>query len=748
MKKGFSIFMAFAILVCGVSGVWEEKIQAITKYPEKNQSISEFEKNPIAGSDKEENYVVVVESEEHINTLEKNYNVVDTSEYEKPLAAEKNMLSISMTGDEARELQSKKDVLLVERDTLMKACSRGNRKIEVRKNNSKNRKKGEWNLQAIKVNVNRTHSTEAKKKVKVAVLDSGVDYDNDIEIAESINLVPGEEDMSPLFVDDTGHGTGVAGIVAAKDNGKGITGINDRVELYSARILSNDTAPISRVVEGIYWAIEKHVNIINISFSTPENSQLLSKAIQDAYDAGILIVAAAGNDKQVEYPAAYDEVIAVGSVDYEGNKSDASASGEKLELVAPGEKVMCSALLGGTVAASGTSLSAPHVTAVASLLWEKDLSVSHEFIRGLLNASANGYGDKNKYGNGLVDYQYALKIYDDYKKEYDDVHRLIETDTDKPAVDTETTEIPANESSRIVFDENNYVEGRWAGHGDTVAEYTTVKNFQYGAKAPDTMDGLKGLSANHAWHGGRFCNFVANYRYLNKVARAVNDLAEGASVNTIKDKIKNVAQVKGMNCLEYGNMESSSQSKYADGIYEGLKRDLCTYIAPELQGKTKRQKEAYVFGLASHVATDAFAHASYRYNGYKWNYIKHEKTKNKDGVEVFNPRHPLYADRTGCVKRRFASAKAVLQNIVSRFENERSSVDIIHDFAIDSAWVDGTRRKYYNTYFIKYTIDADNDNATYRIYHFADYMLTAGETNGDMLNMYSLASEYPGNILK
>lgn len=288
------------------------------------------------------------------------------------------------------------------------------------------------------------------------------------------------------------------------------------------------------------------------------------------------------------------------------------------------------------------------------------------------------------------------------------------------------------------------MEGRWADHAGTASWYTDVKNFQYGAREPDSNAGLKGIDDNHAWHGARLCNYVAIYRYLNKVARAVNDLGESASITSIRSKIKSVDAVAGMNVCQYAKLKAGSQAKYAGGVYEGLKNDLSTYVAPILYGKTKRQKEAFVFGLASHVATDAYAHSSYRYNGYKWNHIKHIK----DDKGNWDMKNPLHADNINCVERRFESAKAVLKNIVSRFNNERSSVNIIRDFAIDSPYAEGTRRKYYNTYFTKYTLDNRNKDATYRLYYFWDYMLCAGESDGFMLNMYSLASEYPVNLLK
>ena len=122
-----------------------------------------------------------------------------------------------------------------------------------------------------------------KNKVKVALLDSGVDLFNDIEVKESINLLPGEEEVLPLFWDTSGHGTSIAGVLAAQDNKEGITGIDPDIELYSARVLDNNkTAPISRIVEAVYWAMEKDVDIISISFGTTQYSEALEIAIKEA----------------------------------------------------------------------------------------------------------------------------------------------------------------------------------------------------------------------------------------------------------------------------------------------------------------------------------------------------------------------------------------------------------------------------------------------------------------------------------
>lgn len=264
------------------------------------------------------------------------------------------------------------------------------------------------------VSTNTVQQDEApSQKVKIALIDSGVNYSVDIDVKERKNFIPDQNEIPTLYEDVSGHGTNIAGIIAAKDNGIGITGINPNVELYSAKVLdAGNTAPISRVIEGIEWAIEKKVNIINISFTTNTNSKELHDIIRKAYEKNILIIAAAGNEGYVAYPAAYPEVIAVGSVNSKGDTSQFSPSDKTVELVAPGELITASDVFDTVSTNSGTSYSAPYVTAVASLLWEKDLSCSNNFIRCILNCNANLYWNSEQYGYGLVDYEFASAIYE------------------------------------------------------------------------------------------------------------------------------------------------------------------------------------------------------------------------------------------------------------------------------------------------------------------------------------------------
>lgn len=207
-----------------------------------------------------------------------------------------------------------------------------------------------WNVEVI--GVDDTESEKLKKDVvKIAIIDSGIDYSENINVVERMNFFDGE--ISPLFEDNTGHGTAIAGIIASDGQNGSTKGINPNVDIYSARVLDRkNKAPVSRIVEAIYWAIDKKVNIINISFGTTKYSEVLHNAIKDAKKAGILIFAASGNEGEsvnkgtVEYPAAFEEVVSVGATDPSGEVADLTSRDGEVDIVAPGIEITSEGWLG------------------------------------------------------------------------------------------------------------------------------------------------------------------------------------------------------------------------------------------------------------------------------------------------------------------------------------------------------------------------------------------------------------------
>lgn len=194
-----------------------------------------------------------------------------------------------------------------------------------------------------------------------------------------------------MLICQSRHGTAVADIINT---------IAPQAQICSVRIMdSNNRGRLSDVVAGIYWCMEHDIDVINMSFGTNVESEILHKAIQDATEKGIMVVAAAGNGGEtegVEYPAAYEEVIAVGAVNTSAQKTGESAVGEEVEIVAPGEQILTKSMLGLETVNSGTSMAAPHVTGAAVRLLQEDSTADANIVRQVLNQSSKGGGRYRK----------------------------------------------------------------------------------------------------------------------------------------------------------------------------------------------------------------------------------------------------------------------------------------------------------------------------------------------------------------
>ncbi|RJQ26288.1 MAG: peptidase S8 [Peptococcaceae bacterium] len=229
--------------------------------------------------------------------------------------------------------------------------------------------------------------------VKVAFIDTGVDKDHPDLKGNlkggilTINTGPyARKNPAKGWEDDNGHGTHVAGIMAALDNTIGVTGVGPTASLYAVKALDRKgSGYLSDVIEGIDWCIQNGMDVVNMSLGASTDSLDLHAAVQRAYEAGIVVVAAAGNDgpgdNTVLYPARYPEAIAVAAT----NKSDEltawSSRGTEVDLAAPGDGIY-STYKGDTYATmSGTSMAAPHVAGTVALYLAKYGSASPEYVR-------------------------------------------------------------------------------------------------------------------------------------------------------------------------------------------------------------------------------------------------------------------------------------------------------------------------------------------------------------------------------
>ena len=252
--------------------------------------------------------------------------------------------------------------------------------------------------------------------VKVAIIDTGIDYTHpDL----NDNYVAGwdfaNDDNDPM--DGGGHGTHCAGIVAAEDNEMGVIGVAPAVELYIAKSLFDDgSAYISDIVDGIEWAVEEEVDVISMSLGINIDFQSWHDACDAADGAGIVVVAAAGNDgasssieDNVNYPAAYSSVIAVAATDSNDERAWWSSTGPDVEIAAPGVGIL-STYPGGYATMSGTSMACPHVAGTAALVIASGIS-DNDAVRTCLRETAEDLGESGKdnlYGYGLVNADEAV----------------------------------------------------------------------------------------------------------------------------------------------------------------------------------------------------------------------------------------------------------------------------------------------------------------------------------------------------
>lgn len=247
--------------------------------------------------------------------------------------------------------------------------------------------------------------------ILVAVLDTGVDAshpDLSGRVMRGADMVgsSGRGDRDP-----NGHGTHVAGIVAAvAGNGLGVAGFAHGVDILPVRVLGSDGfGDDSDLARGIVWAVDNGADIINMSVGGAEDMGLLRAAVDYANERGVLLVASAGNDalwgNAPSYPAAYPGVVAVAATSPGDMRAMFSNTGSYVELAAPGVSILSTWPGGRYIYSSGTSMSAPYVSAAAALVMSTTGARGHA-LRSSLAASAVDLGRPGRdeeFGFGLVD---------------------------------------------------------------------------------------------------------------------------------------------------------------------------------------------------------------------------------------------------------------------------------------------------------------------------------------------------------
>ncbi|HXL03901.1 MAG TPA: S8 family serine peptidase [Bacillota bacterium] len=261
--------------------------------------------------------------------------------------------------------------------------------------------------------------TRGSSGVTVAVIDTGVQVNHPDLVG---NIISGYDfyNRTSYVTDHNGHGTHIAGIIgAATNNGLGIAGINWSVSIMPLKAADDSGGgylSLSEIIEALRYAADHGADVVNMSFQIGDASSgedfFMEEAIEYAYNKGVTMIAAAGNEGQgwLAYPARHSKVIAVGAIGPDLNRASWSNYGNHIDVVAPGDSIVSTWPMNTFASASGTSMAAPQVAGVAALLISSGVR-GPENIRQILHETAMdlgtaGYDDV--YGWGLVNAHAAV----------------------------------------------------------------------------------------------------------------------------------------------------------------------------------------------------------------------------------------------------------------------------------------------------------------------------------------------------
>ncbi|WP_349407374.1 S8 family peptidase [Pseudalkalibacillus sp. SCS-8] len=272
----------------------------------------------------------------------------------------------------------------------------------------------QWNLPAIRTEEG-WEITRGNEDVLIAIIDTGIDLkhpDLSKRLVDGYNVL----NDSPLPIDDNGHGTHVAGIIASEtNNGVGTAGMTWYNRIMPIKAMNADGYGTSfDVAQGIRWAVENGADVINMSLGNYKASKALKEAIDFAYDKNVIMVAASGNENtdQTSYPAAFDNVIGVAAVDLRLNRADFSNYGDYIDVAAPGVDIASTYIKGQYASLSGTSMATPHVAALAGLLRSYKPELSNAEIIKIIEDTTDDVGQpgRDQYtGNGVINVKAALE---------------------------------------------------------------------------------------------------------------------------------------------------------------------------------------------------------------------------------------------------------------------------------------------------------------------------------------------------
>ncbi|MGD6803427.1 S8 family serine peptidase [Rossellomorea vietnamensis] len=300
-----------------------------------------------------------------------------------------------------KSLQKNEDVVFAEEDHIIKlAHTPTDPYYSLQWHHETIESEAAWNL------------TKGSSDVVVAVIDDGVDTAHP-ELSDKI-VSPYDAVYNTATNSKGDHGTHVAGTIASSmDNGIGLAGVAPSASIMPIDVFVGDSAYSSDVIDAIYYAVENGADIINMSLGSDTSSYYYNQAVQYAYNSGVVVIAAAGNDNTStpSYPASYPNVISVASTNEYDFKSSFSNYGSYIDIAAPGSGIYATYPYGSYGSMSGTSMASPVVAGVAALILANEPGLTNDQVAQRLYDTADDLGVSGKdsfYGNGRVNARKAV----------------------------------------------------------------------------------------------------------------------------------------------------------------------------------------------------------------------------------------------------------------------------------------------------------------------------------------------------
>ncbi len=307
---------------------------------------------------------------------------------------EQHLISVELTTEQLQQVKANPQVALIEADPirylLAESTSAG---IEM--------------VKALQVPDNLISNR------KVCILDSGYTLNHPDLTSSSVSGDTGDGSTGNWYEDSNGHGTHVAGTIAALGgNNQGVVGVNrnGQLKLHIVKVFNNagNWAYGSDLIAAIHQCKAAGAHVTNLSLGGSGPSAAERRAFAQTYAAGMLHIAAAGNagNNTLSYPASYDAVVSVAAVDSSGANASFSQYNHQVEIAAPGVGVNSTWHDGGYQTVSGTSVATPHVAGVAALVWSHYPQCSNRQIRNALNQTSvdkGSFGRDVYFGFGIID---------------------------------------------------------------------------------------------------------------------------------------------------------------------------------------------------------------------------------------------------------------------------------------------------------------------------------------------------------